>query len=86
MNYKHSNNTYISLVSVIKFYNVGTFSANTGFFKIKFITNALYYTVASLGLSLLCSKICLLCFLAFPKFSAYYHRKLTIKVWRLYSL
>ena len=26
----------------------------------------------SVGLSLLCSKICLLCFLAFPQFSAYH--------------
>ena len=30
------------------------------------------FTGLVLGLSLLCSKICSLCFLAFPQFSAYY--------------
>ena len=31
-----------------------------------------YIDAHTLGLSLLCSKICLLCFLEFPQFSAYY--------------
>ena len=42
----------------------------TGDFIIHHVMN--YPTNIPLGLSLLCSKICLLCFLAFPQFSAYY--------------
>ena len=45
--------------------------------KLNMVWYAAEYTVDTIrhyaiGLSLLCSKICSLCFLAFPQFSAYY--------------